>query len=41
MGQALEAGLFESFVLSEKLALDATRAGLVSDIEKKGTVYGR
>lgn len=40
-GQALEAGLFECFVLSEKLALDAARAGLVSDIEKKGTVYGR
>lgn len=40
-GQALEAGLFECFVLSEKLALDAARAGLVSDIEKKGKVYGR
>jgi uncharacterized protein len=40
-GQALDAGLFECFVLSEKLALDAARAGLVSDIEKKGKVYGR
>jgi predicted nucleotidyltransferase len=37
----LEAGLFESYVLSEKLALDAARAGLLADIFKEGAVYGR
>jgi predicted nucleotidyltransferase len=37
----LEAGLFESYVLSEKLALDAARAGLLADIVRGGAVYGR
>jgi len=37
----LEAGLFESYVLSEKLALDVARAGLLADILKEGAVYGR
>ncbi len=36
-----EAGLFESYVLSEKLALDAARAGLLADIVQGGAVYGR
>jgi len=36
-----EAGLFESYVLSEKLALDAARAGLLADIVQEGAVYGR
>jgi predicted nucleotidyltransferase len=34
-------GLFECFVLSEKTALDAARAGLLGDIARQGTVYGR
>lgn len=33
-------GLFECFVLSEKTALDAARAGLLSDIAREGRVYG-
>ena len=37
----LEAGLFESYVLSEKLALDSARAGLLADIVQEGAVYGR
>ena len=36
----LEADLFECFVLSEKLYLDQARAGLLDDIQKRGTVYG-
>lgn len=39
--QQPDAGEFELFVLSEKLALDAARAGLLADIEKTGTIYGR
>lgn len=35
------AGLFEAAVLSEKTALDTARAGLMSDIQQRGTVYGR
>jgi predicted nucleotidyltransferase len=35
-----EAGLFESFVLSEKTALDTARAGLLTDIQKRGKIYG-
>ncbi|WP_211251747.1 type VII toxin-antitoxin system MntA family adenylyltransferase antitoxin [Andreprevotia chitinilytica] len=34
-------GLFESFVLSEKTALDMARAGLLADIQKEGKIYGR
>ncbi|AKJ97032.1 MULTISPECIES: type VII toxin-antitoxin system MntA family adenylyltransferase antitoxin [Pseudomonas] len=37
----VQAGLFESFILSEKTAFDAARAGLLEDIHKEGTVYGR
>ena len=35
----LEADLFECFVLSEKLYFDQARAGLLDDIQKRGTVY--
>jgi len=34
-------GLFEAAVLSEKTELDSARAGLLSDIQMQGTVYGR
>ncbi len=37
----LRARLFEAAVLSEKTALDEARAGLLADIERRGTVYGR
>lgn len=37
----VQAALFEAAVLSEKTALDAARAGLLSDIRQRGTVYGR
>jgi predicted nucleotidyltransferase len=40
-GDALQAGLFECYVLNEKLALDEARAPLLRDIEYRGTVYGR
>lgn len=36
----VQAALFESAILSEKTALDTARAGLLADIEKRGTVYG-
>jgi len=36
-----QAALFEAAVLSEKTALDTARAGLLADIQKSGTVYGR
>lgn len=36
----LEAGLFECFVLSEKLEFDEARAGLLADISQRGFVYG-
>lgn len=36
-----QAALFETAVLSEKTALDAAREGLLADIQKQGTVYGR
>ncbi|MFN9728340.1 type VII toxin-antitoxin system MntA family adenylyltransferase antitoxin [Acidovorax sp.] len=35
------AALFEVAVLSEKTDLDEARAGLLADIEKRGSVYGR
>ncbi|MEI7840614.1 MAG: nucleotidyltransferase domain-containing protein [Methylococcaceae bacterium] len=38
--QELEAGLFECFVLSEKLDFDQARAGLLADIQQRGTIYG-
>ncbi len=37
----LEVGLYEAAVLSEKLELDATRAGLIADIRQRGSVHGR
>ncbi|MGY2398271.1 type VII toxin-antitoxin system MntA family adenylyltransferase antitoxin [Pseudomonas sp. SDO5271_S396] len=36
-----EAGIFESYILSEKTALDTARAGLLADIQKEGKVHGR
>ncbi len=33
--------LFEAAVLSEKIALDTARAGLLLDIQQRGTIYGR
>lgn len=38
--KGLSPGLFECFVLSEKTALDAARAGLLADIAREGRVYG-
>lgn len=37
----LPAGLFETFVLSEKTALDEARAPLLADIQRTGTIHGR
>jgi predicted nucleotidyltransferase len=39
--KGLAADLFECFVMSEKLALDSARAGVLADIVKDGRVYGR
>lgn len=36
-----QAALFEAAILSEKTALDSARAGLLADIQQRGTVYGR
>lgn len=36
-----QAGIFESYILSEKTALDAARAALLADIQKEGKVHGR
>lgn len=35
-----QAALFESAILSEKTDLDTARAGLLTDIRERGTVYG-
>lgn len=35
-----QAALFESAILSEKTALDTARAGLMTDIAERGSVYG-
>lgn len=35
-----QAALFEAAVLSEKTALDTARAGVLADIQFKGTIYG-
>jgi len=35
------AGLFESYVLTEKLEFDAARRDLLADIEREGSVHGR
>lgn len=37
----LPASLFETFVLSEKTALDEARAPLMADIQRTGKIYGR
>ncbi|MCQ4345932.1 nucleotidyltransferase domain-containing protein [Pseudomonas stutzeri] len=36
-----QAAIYEAAVLSEKTALDSARSGLLADIGKEGTVYGR
>jgi hypothetical protein len=36
-----QAALYEAAILSEKTALDSARAGLLDDIQKRGTIYGR
>lgn len=35
-----QAALFEAAALSEKTALDTARAGLLADIQQRGSVYG-
>ena len=37
----IDAGLFESYVLSEMTALNTARAGLLADICKDGHIYAR
>lgn len=36
-----QAALYEAAILSEKTSLDSARAGLMDDIKKRGTIYGR
>ncbi|WP_020564580.1 type VII toxin-antitoxin system MntA family adenylyltransferase antitoxin [Methylosarcina fibrata] len=36
-----QAALYEAAILSEKTALDTARAGLLNDIQNRGSVYGR
>ena len=36
-----QAALYEAAILSEKTELDTARAGLLGDIRKRGTIYGR
>ena len=36
-----QAALFESAILGQKTALDTARAGLLGDIQERGSVYGR
>lgn len=35
------AAIYESFILSEKTALDEARAGLLEDIQKESRIHGR
>lgn len=37
----VQAGLFEAAMLSEKMALNEARAGLIQAVARRGTVYGR
>lgn len=37
----LAVGLFETYVLSEKTALDEARAPLMADIQRTGKIHGR
>ena len=36
-----DAGIFESFILSEKLNLDVLRKELLEDIDQRGSIYAR
>lgn len=36
----VQAALFEAYILSEKTALDTARAGLLADIQQRGTIHG-
>lgn len=36
----IRAGLFEAAMLSEKMALNEARAGLIHDVAQRGSVYG-
>lgn len=36
-----QAALYEAAILSEKTTLDTARAGVLADIQIKGTIYGR
>jgi predicted nucleotidyltransferase len=36
----VQAALYEAAVLSEKTALDTARAGLLADIQQRGTIHG-
>jgi uncharacterized protein len=38
---ALDVGLYECAMLSEMTTLNEARAGLIADIQKSGSVYGR
>lgn len=40
-GRDPEAGVYEAFVLTDKLRFDEARAGLLADIAARGSVYGR
>ena len=35
-----QSSLYESFILSEKMTLDVSRAALMTDIRQRGSVYG-
>ena len=37
----VQAPLYEAAILSDKTELDTARAGLIDDIRRRGTVYGR
>ena len=37
----VQAALYEAAILSEKTALDTARAGLLDDIQKRGSIHGR
>ena len=39
--QDAQGDLYECFILREKLELDAGRAGLLEDIQARGSVYGQ
>ena len=36
-----DAGIFESFILSEKISLDVLRKELLEDIDQRGSIYAR